>query len=187
MNLNVTTVERAMAGDRQAFGELVADCWTSLVRLARGVVGDADAEDAVQDALVLAGEKLGQLRRPEKFLAWVRRLVVRTCLRQQRRRRGWRFLPLLADAPLPDPAASAPDTDLDSGLDVERMLAVLPTRQRTVLYLTAVEGLSDGEIAELLAVTAGTVRSLRRHGRRRLQTRYAHLFQGRLSLEGAPR
>jgi RNA polymerase sigma-70 factor (ECF subfamily) len=187
MEIDLTTVERAMAGDRHAYGELVAECWTSLVRLARGVVGDADAEDAVQDALVVAGEKLGQLRRPEKFLAWVRRLVVRTCLRQQRRRRGWRLLPLVPDARLPDPVAGAPDSDLDAGIDVERMLAVLPARQRTVLYLTAVEGLSDGEIAELLAVTAGTVRSLRRHGRDRLQKRYAHLFQARLSLEGTPR
>ena len=184
MDFDVTTVERAMAGDRGAYGELVAGCWTSLVRLARGVVGDADAEDAVQDALVVAGERLAQLRRPESFLAWVRRLVVRTCLRQRRRGRG--LLPLLPDFVVGG-TGGRPDADLDAGIDVERMLAVLPSRQRAVLYLTAVEGCSDGEIGDLLAISPATVRSLRRHARNRLQKRFAHLFTARTSLEGAPR
>lgn len=185
MELDTATVERAMAGDRCAYGELVAACWTSLVRLARGIVGDADAEDAVQDALVTAGSKLAELRRPQSFLAWVRRLVVRSCLRHRRRAGTRRLLPLLAGA-TPAPVA-APETDLDAGIDVERVLATLPVRQRAVLYLTAVEGLSDGEIARLLAVRAATVRSLRRHGRRRLQRRFAHLFDPALGHERAPR
>jgi len=175
--MDVTTVERAMEGDGGAFDELVRELWPSLVRLARGVVGDADAEDAVQDALVAAGAKLPALRDAACFAGWVRRIVVRTCVRQARRRRWWRQrLPLDDAAALPDPTAADPGGDLD----VERVLSVLPARQRAVLYLTAVEGRSDGDIAEILGGSPATVRSLRRHARRRLQRQFADELEGGL-------
>jgi RNA polymerase sigma-70 factor (ECF subfamily) len=175
--MDLTIVERAMDGDDGAFDQLVRELWPSLVRLARGVVGDADAEDAVQDALVTAGAKLGSLRDAAAFAAWVRRIVVRTCVRQARRRSWWRRLLPLDDAvALPDPSAADPGDEMD----VERVLSVLPARQRAVLYLTAVEGRSDADIAAVLGGSPATVRSLRRHARRRLQTRFADELEGGL-------
>jgi len=73
-------VARAAAGDAGAFSLLVELHWARLVRLARSVLGEADAEDAVQDGLVVAWERLPSLREPAAFRPWVTRLVTRTCL-----------------------------------------------------------------------------------------------------------
>ncbi len=81
-------VLRARGGDREAFGDLVESSWRQLVALARGVLaGDEGAEDVVQDALVHAWQRLWTLRRPERFDAWMRRIVTRRCLTRLRRQK----------------------------------------------------------------------------------------------------
>jgi len=157
------TVGRAAAGDRSAFGLLVEGEWDRLVRLARSVVGDADAEDAVQDALLRAWRALPGLRQPESFRAWIARVVLRRCFRCNRRR----------PALLPLAAAGEPPVrpGVEAGLDVERLLGALAPRQRAVLHLTVVEGLSDREIGDLLGITAGSVRAHRRRARTALAAR----------------
>lgn len=156
-------VREAAAGDRDAYGRLVEDHWAALVRLARSVVGDAEAEDAVQDTLLQAWGKLRSLRDPGRFGPWVSRMVVRACLRRARRRRG---VTALDEAPEPRAAGDpAPE------IDVRRLLALLAPRQRAVMHLTVVEGMSDGEIAAVMRLTAASVRSHRRRARQRL-TRY---------------
>src|SRR5688572_4327654 len=93
-------VLRARAGDADAFGELVEELWAPLVGLARAVLaGDAEAEDVVQEALVVAWRRLPELRDPARFPAWVRRIVVRRCLGQLRRRR---LRPVAAQLPAGD-------------------------------------------------------------------------------------
>lgn len=159
-------VRRALRGDRGAFSDLVASHWTPLVRLARSVVGDADAEDAVQDALVAAWRHLASLREPGAFSAWLARVVLRSCFKRARRERPW--LPL-DDAPEPHAA-----TDPGDALDVERLLAALAPRQRAVMHLTVVEGMSDSEIAGVLEISAAGVRSHRRRARESL----SHLLNG---------
>ncbi len=153
-------VRRAAGGDRGAFCALVEKEWEPLVRLARSVVGDAEAEDAVQDALLTAWRQLATLREPAAFSAWISKMVLRRCLRRIRRGPAW--LPLAA---APEPRT---ETDPASNLDVERCLAVLAPRQRAVMHLTAVEGMSDREIAVLMDITAASVRSHRRRARERL-------------------
>lgn len=159
-------VRRALRGDRGAFSDLVVSHWTPLVRLARSVVGDADAEDAVQDGLVAAWRRLSSLREPSAFSSWLSRVILRACLKRVRRRRPW--LPL-ADAPEPEAV-----TDPGGAVDVERMLAALAPRQRAVMHLTVVEGMSDSEIARILEITAAGVRSHRRRARESL----GHLLNG---------
>jgi len=167
---------RAGTGDRRAYGRLVEDHWSSLVRLARSVVGDAEAEDVVQDALIHAWNKLGGLRQPESFTAWISRVVVRACLRHKRRwRRRLTFqlsedIPFDSANPTGDPAASTrtEPTDPTAEIDLQRSLAVLAPRQRAVLHLTVVEEMSDSEIAERMGITAASVRSHRRRARQRL-------------------
>ena len=81
-------VDRAQGGDRAAYGELVEMTWPRLVALARAILaGDDNAEDIVQEALVGAWTKLDSLRRPEKFPAWIRRIVSRRCYAHLRRSR----------------------------------------------------------------------------------------------------
>lgn len=153
-------VRRAAAGDRSAFARLTEAHWARLVRLARSVVGDAEAEDSVQDALIRAWLALPSLRHPEAFTPWLTRVLLRGCFRERRRRPE--TVPL-TEAPEPV-AAPAPGADLD----VERLLAALAPRQRAVMHLTAVEGLSDGEIGALMEIAPASVRSHRRRARESL-------------------
>jgi RNA polymerase sigma-70 factor (ECF subfamily) len=153
-------VRRAAAGDRSAFAGLIEAHWARLVRLARSVVGEAEAEDSVQEALLRAWLALPSLRRPEAFSPWLTRVVLRGCFRDRRRRPE--TVPLTE---VPEPAAApAPG----AGLDVERLLAALAPRQRAVMHLTAVEGMSDGEIGALMEITPAAVRSHRRRAREAL-------------------
>ncbi len=150
----------ACGGDAAAYGELVERTWERLVRAARSVVGDGDAEDAVQDALIGGWRRLSSLRDPGAVEAWLLRITLRRCLARARRRR----LQPLDEAPEP-----AVWTDPAAGVDVERLLASLAPRQRAVMYLTVIEGLSDGEIGALLGLRAGSVRAHRRRARARLR------------------
>jgi RNA polymerase sigma-70 factor (ECF subfamily) len=155
-------VRRASQGDRGAFGSLVESHWARLVGLARSVVGEADAEDMVQDGLLRAWRKLPGLTAPAAFDRWVTRVVLRVCLRRFRGpRRGLVSLETVAE-----PAHEAnPEPRIDAG----RLLVALPPRQRAVMHLTVVEGLTDSEIAPLLGIAASSVRAHRRRARRRLE------------------
>lgn len=146
-----------------AFSELVELYWVRLVALARSVTGVADAEDAVQDCLLRAWRKLGQLDAPEAFYSWMVRIVLRWCYRQAQRRRPTVSLAAVGD--LADAAAVNPKETFD----VERVLQVLAPRQRAVMHLTIVEGMSDREIGVVLRIDPASVRSHRRRARQRLQ------------------
>ncbi len=160
MSVETTTadlVHAALAGSRDAFGSLVESHWDRLVRLARSVVGDAEAEDVVQDSLVVAWTRLAGLSDPQRFGAWASRIVFRRCLRANRRQRGRVAL----DA-IPEPSQAR---DPEAALSAWQVLARLAPRQRAVLHLTAVEGMTDAEIAPVLGITPASVRAHRRRAR----------------------
>ncbi|MEZ5332631.1 MAG: RNA polymerase sigma factor [Thermoanaerobaculia bacterium] len=153
-------VRRAAAGDAEAFGSLAERAWPALIPLARGVLlKDGDAEDCVQEALLAAWRALPTLRDPEAFDAWLRRIAVRLALRRARAESR-------SDLEACEPAAPPPDP---ASLDIPRLLAQLSPRQRTVFYLSAVEGYTDSEIANLIGGVAATVRVHRHRARRRLR------------------
>ena len=159
-----TLVIRAQSGDIDAFSGLVASHWVRLVRFARSVVRSDDAEDLVQNGLVKAWEKLAALRDPGAFSAWLLRIVSRECFSHARRNR--RLVPLSEIRDPSDPAGR----DRIEAINVERVLAVLPARQRAVMHLTVVEGMSDSEIGEALHITAASVRSHRRRAKENLNS-----------------
>ena len=154
-------VHRASRGDREAFGQLVERHWARLVRLARSIVGEAEAEDAVQDGLIRAWSKLSQLVNPEAFGYWVSRVVVRVCLRRARASR-----PGVSLEASPEPRVR---TNPGATIDLERLLASLSPRQRAVMHLTVVEGMTDSEIAPCLGISAASVRVHRHRARERLE------------------
>ncbi len=159
-------VVAAQSGDVDAFGLLVEGNWESLVRLSRSIVGELDAEDAVQDGLLAAWRRLGTLSNATSFTPWLTRIVFRRCLR--RTRRLWRFLPIeLA----PEPSGGA---DPSSDAAVWSILSRLAPQQRAVLHLTVVEGMTDSEIAATLGIKPASVRAHRRRARERL----ARLLKG---------
>jgi len=168
-------VRAARAGDDRAYGEVVERCWNDLVRFARTMVGEANAEDVVQECLVRAWRELPQLRDDDRFRAWLTTAVFRRSLRWKRWSL-WRRA-RLAEASLPDPTlggagaiASSQFPDPSPQLDVPRLLLRLTRRQRAVMHLTVVDGMSDAEIAQALRMKPGTVRAHRRRARETLET-----------------
>jgi DNA-directed RNA polymerase specialized sigma subunit, sigma24 homolog len=83
-------VEQARKGDRDAFAVLVHQVSGSLFAVAQRILRDqALAEDALQNALVLAWRRLPHLRDPERFEAWIHRILVHACYDESHRSRHW--------------------------------------------------------------------------------------------------
>jgi RNA polymerase sigma-70 factor (ECF subfamily) len=147
-----------MRGDREAFGVLVVHTSDRLYAIATRILRDAElAEDALQSALLTAWRQLPTLRDPDRFEAWVRRLLVHACYAEARRRRTWaanvRVLPV--DGPAtPDTTVSIIDRDA-----LDRAFRRLSIEQRATFVLHHYAGLSLVEIADSLGVPAGTARS----------------------------
>jgi RNA polymerase sigma-70 factor (ECF subfamily) len=161
-------VERAMRGDREAFGVLVVHTSDRLYAIATRILRDAElAEDALQSALLTAWRQLPTLRDPDRFEAWVRRLLVHACYAEARRRRAWaanvRVLPI--DGPAgPDMLISVADRDA-----LDRAFRRLTIEQRAVFVLHHHVGLHLVEVADTLGIPAGTARSRLHYATRTLR------------------
>src|SRR5258707_11399258 len=108
-------VERARRADREAFAVLVHQVSDSLYAVAYRILRDPGlAEDALQNALVLAWRRLPKLREPDRFEAWIHRILVHACYDDSRRSRQWRpsaqILPMHAPR-APDGAPAIADRD----------------------------------------------------------------------------
>jgi RNA polymerase sigma-70 factor, ECF subfamily len=151
-------VESARTGDQSAFMALVRPRSDRLFGVAQRILRDVDrAEDALQDALVIAWRDLRDLRDPDRFDAWLRRLLVNVCVRHasRERRRTVRLRVMPVDGPAaPDELSSIADRD-----QLERGFRRLPPEQRAVLVLHHYLGYAPAEIAELLEIPPGTARS----------------------------
>ena len=157
-----------MRGDREAFGVLVVHTSDRLYAIATRILRDTElAEDALQGALLTAWRQLPTLRDPDRFDAWVRRLLVHACYAEARRQRSWaanvRVLPV--DGPAaPDMLVSVADRDA-----LDRAFRRLTIEQRAVFVLHHHVGLPLVEIAETLGVPAGTARSRLHYATRALR------------------
>src|ERR1035437_5592297 len=99
--VSVELVERAVRGDRGAFERLVEPHLLVALGAARLITGDeADAADAVQDALLTAWQQLDSLRDPQLFPAWFRRIVIRSATKAVRGRRRLVELDLETPGPI---------------------------------------------------------------------------------------
>jgi len=161
-------VEAARRGEREAYADLIRLRADRLFALAQRVLRDVDrAEDALQEALVIAWRDLPGLRDPDRFDAWLHRLVVRACVAEAARERrlvgNLRILPV--DVPISsDDYLSVVDRD-----ELERGFRRLSPQQRAVLVLRHFEGREPAEIAEILGIPVGTVRSRLHHAHRAMR------------------
>ena len=161
-------VEAARNGDREAYVDLIRARTDRLFTIAQRILRDIDrAEDALQDALVIAWRDLRGLRDPDRFDAWLQRLVINVCIaqatRERRRTANLRVLPI--DGPTaPDDLLSVADRDL-----LERGFRRLPPEQRAILVLHHYLGYPPSEIAETLGIPPGTARSRLHHAHRAMR------------------
>ena len=161
-------MEAARRGDQAAFIDLVRPRSDRLFAIALRILRDIDrAEDALQDALVIAWRDLRGLRDPDRFDGWLHRLLVNVCIvhatRERRRTINLRVLPV-EGPPARDDLLTIADRD-----QLERGFRRLPPEQRAVLVLHHYLGYAPSEIAETLGVPAGTARSRLHHAHRAMR------------------
>ena len=165
-------VERAKEGDDSAFTELVDLDGNMCYAIAFRILRDAErAQDAVQQAFLLAWRELPQLRDPERFGPWLHRLLVNACYDELRRHRRWstRIRALSMEGPGgADPMLSVGDRDM-----LERAFARLTPQHRAVFVLHHHAGLPLAEIADAVGVPVGTVKSRLHHATRALRAAIA--------------
>jgi RNA polymerase sigma-70 factor, ECF subfamily len=163
-------VRRAMSGDRQAFGKILERYAAPARRLARAILRNPEeADDAAQDAFLSAWVKLGQYDPRRPLGPWLMRIVANAA-KDRRRRREVRRTDQLSESVATGEAA--PDRQTDRRMLEEHLreaLDELPVRYRAAVVLFDLEGYSHAEIARILGVPEGTVRSDVFHARRMLR------------------
>jgi RNA polymerase sigma-70 factor (ECF subfamily) len=182
-------VLRAQGGNEDAFGTLMRTHYEPVFRLVNSMLRDEhSARDVCQEVWLTVWKNLASFRGEAKFSTWVHPIATRRAIDHLRGRKRWfnRFIPFLSDtggsgdadsgsdriAAAPEAiATSDPRQDLENQerkAHFERAIAALPPKQRAVLALREVQGLSYDEIAQNLGIARGTVMSRLFHARRLL-------------------
>ena len=166
----------------EAYGRLVEQCRDMACGYAYSILADFHlAEDAAQEAFIVAFERLGQLEQPEAFPGWFRRIVWSCCGRMTRRS----TLPTVAM----ETAAEIPTEPNDPLADLERnemrdevlkAIRGLPAADREVTTLFYINGYSQAEVAGFLEVPITTVRNRLRASRGRLKERMMNMVEDTL-------
>jgi RNA polymerase sigma-70 factor (ECF subfamily) len=169
-------VRQAQRGDQAAFEQIIGAAYDRLYSIAYRILRERGAaEDATQDAVVRCWRDLRGLRDPDRFEAWLHRLLVNACRDIVRRdqRRAQEFLGTGVDAPASgDDYGRLADHD-----ELERAFVRLPADQRIALVLTHYVGYTAPELALILNVPAGTVYSRLHYGARAMREALASSHQ----------
>jgi RNA polymerase sigma-70 factor (ECF subfamily) len=161
-------VVRAQHGDEEAFASLAVAVGGRLHAVAHRILRDIDlAEDATQQALLTIWRDLPQLHDPARFDAWSYRLLVRACYAEGRRTRTW--APNLRLLPADEPATAEGLSTVVDRDQLERGFRRLSIEHRAVVVLHHYADLPLDEVAEILGVPVGTVRSRLFHAMRGLR------------------
>ena len=167
-------IEAARRGDRAAYDVLVRRKVESVYRTARTILGnEADAQDATQEAFVAAWRHLPRLREIERFDAWFGRIVVNACRQSLRHRAAVR------EIAMPDdpgdrhfqgrPAFGDPGQTVVDALSFDRAFDRLSIDDRAILSLHHGDGRGLEEVAAILGIPTGTVKSRLLRARRALE------------------
>jgi RNA polymerase sigma factor (sigma-70 family) len=157
--MQVELVERARSGDHEAFAALAKESFARLYGAAKLILRDQDrAQDAVQEALVLAWKHVQAIRDPEAWDAWLYRLTVRACYRLARSAKRRDVLELHVE-PDREPAGHDFTGPLVERDRLGRELGRLPVDQRAVMVLHFYLDLPLTEAASVLDIPVGTAKS----------------------------
>ena len=194
VGVNLTTdeqlVERALAGDGDAFGEVVRRWERKIYALSYGITGSAEeARDAAQETFIAAYRNLQGFRGEAKVSSWLHRIAVNQCISRQRRAR------VRAETGIEEEAEAASGSLLSPGGSpahaaeskeraeaVRRAVASLPRELREVVLLKEFEELTFQEIADALGIPLSTVK-----GRLYTALRQLRLRLERFETEVAPK
>lgn len=172
-------IERTLAGDHQAFGTLVLKYQDRLFGTLAHLLGSLpDAHDVAQDAFLSAFEKLSTFRKQSSFYSWLFRIAYHAAINNRRKQKRHRHSSvegrreLLGTEPADTNPAHEPDAPLHSAEDQQRVrdaLNELSPEYRDPLVLKELDGLRYDEIAAILEIPLGTVRSRIHRARQELK------------------
>ena len=161
-------IDQCLAGQNEAFGQLVTRYEGRLYGTLVQMVGSVhEARDVAQETFVLAYQKLDSFRRESTFYSWLFRIAYNTAIsRHRRRRRGNASVDAIRETTGTEPTDQRPEADPAYQLHtterqalVQAALSELADEFRTAIVLREMEGLSYEQIAEMVEVPVGTVRS----------------------------
>lgn len=145
-------VSRCRSGDEMALGFIIARHRARLIRTATNLLRDRhEAEDIAQEAFLKAFREIGKLRDDRAFSGFLYRICVRLCMDRLRLKR-----PELVEFDSSEPHKGG---SVENRVVIEKLLSQLPAELRTTLVLREMEQLSYEEVAEIMHVPIGTVRS----------------------------
>jgi RNA polymerase sigma-70 factor, ECF subfamily len=162
-------VRRAVDGDQSAFTELVRRHERRVFAVTMRMLGrEEDALDATQDAFLTVFRKIDQFRGESAFTTWLHRIAVNACYDILRKKARQPVLHLAGeDDRMPEAGPPVADHagEVAGGIDVARALLEVPEDFRAVLVLADVHDLAYEEIAAILDIPTGTVKSRLHRGR----------------------
>ncbi|HEX7166406.1 MAG TPA: RNA polymerase sigma factor [Acidimicrobiales bacterium] len=156
----------AQRGDPRAMDALVRELSPYVGRICGAIALD-DGDDAMQETFIAMLRSIGSLREPAAVRGWIRRIAVREAVRVAQRRGA------VADV---DAEIATPDgfvANLAAAADIQAVLRALAPEHRAVLVLRDLDGFTEAETAELLAVPEGTVKSRLHRARRAFADRWS--------------
>jgi len=167
LNDDQPLLEACRAGQTQAFGELVRRYQDRLYPTILRLTGSAeDAQDLLQDAFLRAFEKLGRFHGDSSFYTWLYRIAVNLAISGRRRKRTTlRLSGTRRDEPIdpPDPSEGSDPTlpleRAERNATIQKALSALAPDHRAVVVLKEFDGLRYEEVAAVLGIPVGTVRS----------------------------
>lgn len=141
----------AQSGDQEAFIRLINNCESSLYRVAKGFLKeDSDCADAIQETILKSYKSISKLKNPAYFKTWLIRILINECndmLRTNQKSFPLETIEIMADS------------SVDNFEELREALIQLNEKYRTVVGLFYFEGCSIKEIAEILTIREGTVKS----------------------------
>lgn len=171
-------IEKVLGGDANAFEELVLRYEKTVYNLALRMVGDRDdAFDMTQEAFIKAYGSLSSFRGDSKFSVWIYRITTNVCLDFLRSKSRKQQVSLTVSDDDEDAQLDIPDLKADpeqqlikkiSMQSVEEGLKTLPDKQRQILVMRELGGMSYAEIGKALSIEEGTVKSRIFRARKRL-------------------
>jgi RNA polymerase sigma-70 factor (ECF subfamily) len=175
--LDPALIRRAQTGDVDAFTALVAGRFEPMQRTAMAILGhEADARDAVADALAAIWRELPRLRDPLAFEAWSTRILVHACRRRLRGRGRMRVREVAIEALDASgtgtggiSSSAGPAEGVADRMALERAFDRLDADARTILVLHHLDGRGLSEVASMLGIPVGTAKSRLFAARRALE------------------
>jgi RNA polymerase sigma-70 factor (ECF subfamily) len=163
-------VLQAQCGDRDALEQLLRSVQSPLRGYLAGLVGSADADDVLQDVLLLVARKLSWLDDPHVFRAWAFRIASRSAFRHLKRRKRWADNEV-EEHPL-DEFEAPPQTPSSETLDALLTSPALSAASRAVLVLHFREEMALADVAAVLDLPIGTIKSRLAFGLRALRKQF---------------